>query len=185
MSMDQITAIKIADLRSKKIRRVANVAYGDGLLTAFFAFTCFLCVFSDIITLPLGIGLAYVAYTSLRNAAAIRKFDVKAPRRLALNQGVLAAIVILYSLYELWVASKGGGVGKAFADPDLAQFIDMKDAQRMAWNISLALYGGVIGGTILVQGLTAAYYFSRTHIIEEFLEVTPKWVVDFRKTIPR
>jgi hypothetical protein len=55
----------------------------------------------------------------------------------------------------------------------------------MAWNISLALYGGVIGGTVLVQGLTAAYYFSRTHIIEEFLEVTPKWVVDFRRTIPR
>ncbi len=194
MTLDQITAIKVADLRAKKIRRIAGVAFGDGIMTAFFAFTCFLCVFSDIVTLPLGIGLAYVAWTSLRNASALKKFDIKAPRRLAINQIVLAGLIILYSLYEMWVNSHGGGL-EASIMSSLGSSAELQQAglspedirkqlDEYRW-IPLALYGGVIGGTVVFQGLAAVYYYSRTHIIEEFLEITPKWVVDFRRKIPR
>jgi hypothetical protein len=186
MNLDQITAIKIADVRAKKIRRIAATAYSDGAFTAFFAFCCLCCICFGWVNLVLAIAFGAVAYISFKNAAAVRKFDIRAPRRLALNQFFLAGIIILYCLLNMGMALWAPSSDSAQVGQLLAQLgIEANDIAGQVRTYTIGFYGLVILGTVVTQGLMAAYYFSRTHLIEEFLEVTPKWVVDFRRTIPR
>ena len=47
----------------------------------------------------------------------------------------------------------------------------------MRW-VTVAVYGGVIVGSLIVQGLTALYYFTRAGLIRKFLLQTPPWAID-------
>jgi hypothetical protein len=60
--------------------------------------------------------------------------------------------------------------------PELKEMLgDMNDMMR--WG-TIVVYGGVIVGSVIVQGLTAMYYFTRAGLIRTFLQQTPPWAVD-------
>ncbi|HVX85123.1 MAG TPA: hypothetical protein VH253_09935 [Phycisphaerae bacterium] len=186
MTLDQITAIKIADVRAKKIRRLAGVAMGDATTTAFFAFCCFCCVCLGWINLVLGIAFAIVAFIAFKNARAIRQFDTKAPKRLALNQLLLLAIITAYCIFQMLAALWSTAPVSPDLSDALAQYgVAPADIAPKIREYTMGFYALVILGSVLTQGLTAAYYLSRAHLIDDFLASTPQWVVDFRRTIPR
>jgi hypothetical protein len=186
MTLDQITAIKIADVRAKKIRRLAGVAMGDATTTGFFAFCCFCCVCLGWINLVLGIAFAIVAFIAFKNARAIRQFDTKAPKRLALNQLLLLAIIAAYCLFQIAVfLYSGSKIPPDLADVMAQAGLSTADVAAQYPRLLIGFYLVVILGSVLTQGLTAAYYLSRAHLIDDFLATTPQWVVDFRRTIPR
>ena len=48
-------------------------------------------------------------------------------------------------------------------------------------DMTLTAYGIVIVLTLLFQGLNARYYFLRVQQLKDYLEQTPKWVVDMQR----
>ena len=47
--------------------------------------------------------------------------------------------------------------------------------------ISLGIYGGLIAGTLIFQGLNSLYYFTRRKHVEAYLRETPQWVVELQR----
>jgi len=48
----------------------------------------------------------------------------------------------------------------------------------------LLIYGGLILGTLLFQGLNAWYYFTRGKHVQTYLDATPSWIIDLQRTVP-
>ena len=47
--------------------------------------------------------------------------------------------------------------------------------------ISILVYGCIIVISIIFQGLTSWYYFSRARHLRDYLDQTPQWVVQMRE----
>ena len=52
---------------------------------------------------------------------------------------------------------------------------------ELQWQLTLAIYGAVIVGAIVFQGLNAVYYFTRAKHLSAYLDETPDWVVDVQR----
>jgi len=186
LSPAQYAEIETANLRIKKIRRAAAVARVDGVIAAVFAVVAVLSFCLGWEGPVLGVIIGVIAWNSFRGATRLTKLDPTAPRRLAMNQVYLATTIILYAVYELYVGLAGNpAVGKALASsgalPDDLD-VDMPSLVRL---IYWTLYGGVIVGTILFQGLTARYYFSRRKFLNAYLHDTPAWIVQLQSRPPQ
>jgi hypothetical protein len=186
LTPDQLREIALAQQRAKKIRTAATVAKTDGVITALFAGVCLLSFCMGIEGPILGAALTYVAFTSFRAAAKLRQFDIATPLQLALNQVLLAAAIITYAAYELWVTAQGrsGLVKAVVGDTDygaLGMESMVGGLETSAVLLARTVYVLLIIGTITAQGLTAWYYYSRRKIIADYLAKTPPWVVEFQK----
>ena len=179
-SPEQLREVALAQQRGKKIRRAVTTAKIDGGITAFFAGVCMLSSFLGIEGPILGVILGAVAFNSFRNAGKLAKFDRAAPAKLAMNQVYLAGAVILYALYELHANLTGSASGHL---AELAGMGDMgADIAGLERTVIWAVYGGLIAGTILAQGLTGLYYFSRAKLVQEYMDQTPAWVAELQAT---
>ena len=184
LSPDELAELANAQQRARKIHRAAKVARFDGTILAFFAL---MAVFSFCLGWEgpvLGVALGAVAFNSFRCASRLERFDIAAPSLLAMNQLYLAAAIILYALYALHSGLTGtsqltksliGDLDALGADPSLKWLLE--------GGIYWLLYGGLIVGTILAQGLMGLYYATRRRAVVEYLEQTPQWVIDMQKAI--
>ncbi len=170
---------------SRKVERAANVAKFDAWCTAVFAgATLAYCVIGaafgsfHLVSWIVGLGMAVIARTAFRGERELRQFDERGPRRLGLNQLAFAALIVVYCAWQIYKALTGQG---EYAEvirqaPELGEMLgDMDDLMR--W-VTVAVYGGVIVGSLIVQGLTALYYFTRAGLIRKFLLQTPPWAID-------
>jgi hypothetical protein len=182
LNPSHLAELQLADKRSRKIRRAATVATIDASLSAFFtALTALSAILSPsaiLLAIPLGI----VTFNSFRGAKRLRALDLTAPKFLALNQLALAAILITYASISIYLASRGSsGFSSAVnSEPTLAPML--ANIQQLYWIISLAIYGSLIVGTILAQGLAALYYLSRKKHLQEYINATPPWILQLQKT---
>jgi hypothetical protein len=187
LTPEQLSEIARAKQRGVKLQRAVRVATTDAWITAIFAVGAILTSCGGIDQLAIGIALAWVAFTSFRGVAGLKRFDRSAPGRLAFNQVFLASAIILYAAYELWLVSTGkSALLQALAGNtsygDLGDMGQTADNLRglVVWALKLT-YVLLIFGTIVGQGLTALYYRSRRQILDAYLEQTPQWVVDLQK----
>jgi hypothetical protein len=44
------------------------------------------------------------------------------------------------------------------------------------------IYGGLIVGTVIVQGLESIYYATRAKYLRDYLDQTPQWVIDLNRS---
>ena len=61
---------------------------------------------------------------------------------------------------------------------ELSDALGSVDLEGLYKQISVAFYGSIIAGSVLMQGLTAWYYFSRRKHIEACVRETPAWALD-------
>jgi hypothetical protein len=47
--------------------------------------------------------------------------------------------------------------------------------------IAELIYGSLIAGTLIFQGLNALYYFTRAKLLRAYLAETPAWVVELQR----
>jgi len=183
LTPEQMQEIQRAKERAKKVLRAATVAKVDGGITAFFAVGALASFFMGIEGFLLGLALSLVAYKSFLGAKRLAQFDRTAPQYLALNQILLAASIILYAAYSL----HQGLSGKNDLASQLGTLNDPSanniagDIQNIYQLIYWVLYGGLIVGTIVAQGLAALYYGSRAKFVRAYLDETPQWVVDLQR----
>ena len=183
--MDQLA---LAKLRAKKVRKACSVATVNGcILVVFSGFSLLLALIGvmfgefDIIGLGMGAGLALLAWNEFRGRAMLRRFELYGCHVLGWNQLSLMAMVIVYAAWMLAGALWGPGpYDEAIASESMlaGPLGSINDLYRM---ISMAIYGGLIAGTLIFQGLNSLYYFTRRKHVEAYLSETPRWVVELQR----
>lgn len=186
LTPEQLEAVRIANERARKIRRTATIARTDGGITALFAVCAILSFCMGWEGPVLGVILGAVALNAFRGAKRLVAFDADAPAILALNQLYLAGAIILYALYELHAGLSGSSGLLATMGLSEHELDSAVSSPFLLWilkgGIYWLIYGGLIVGTILAQGITALYYRARSKNLDQFLKETPRWVIDVLAT---
>ncbi len=179
----QLEAISHARRQGRKITRAAGIAAVSGWTMAFFAFVTILTGLFSIVSLLLGAGLAVVAYVELRGSRGLRGFDDTAPFKLGLNQIALGVLVTLYCSWGIWHALTGPSPYDSHltAGGETARLVESIDQMNRAF--TSVFYAILIGVSVIAQGCTALYYFTRRRHIIAYLEKTPEWVIEILRTV--
>ncbi len=133
----------------------------------------------DVIGLVMGVGLAMVAWNEFRGRARLLRFELRGCRVLGWNQLGLMAMVIGYAVWMLGKALWGANPYEEAMAGETMLAGPLGSIGQLYKTISLAIYGGLIAGTLVFQGLNSLYYFTRRKHVEAYLRETPQWVVEF------
>ena len=183
--MDQLAH---ARLRAKKVRKAGGVAMANGCILAMFAGGSFLFAAAsalfgefDVTGLVMGVGLTLLAWNEFRGRAMLGRFELRGCRVLGWNQLGLMALVTGYAAWMVGQALWGPNqYGEAIArEPMLAGPLGSID--QLHKTISLVVYGGLISGTLIFQGINSLYYFTRRKHVESYVRETPEWVVELQQ----
>ncbi len=149
---------------ARKVLNAAKLAAFNGWAFGISAALSLLFALSSGTALVVGAGLAIVAWNELRGRKLLLRFDSRGPRLLGWNQLGLMGLLIAYCLWSIYAGLTGTTPELDALIKELEPLIGSTgDLQR---TLTLAVYGGVITGTIIFQGLNALYYFTRTKHVQ-------------------
>ena len=188
LTSEHLDQLALAKLRAKKVAKACRVAMTNGCILAIFSGCSLLMALIgamfgefDILGLGMGAGLALLAWNEFRGRAMLRRVELRGCRVLGWNQVALMAMVIGYAAWMLGKAVWGPNpYDEAIARESLlaGPLGSINDLYQM---ISMAIYGGLIAGTLIFQGLSSLYYFTRRKHVEAYLRETPEWVLDLQR----
>lgn len=177
LSADHLRILAEAQLRARKVRRAASVATVSGWSMACFAgLTLLAVVFGDVEALVLGVLLGAIAFNELRGAAMLRRFDLRAARRLGFNQIALGVLIVAYASWSLAASLKSPALqrlGGSTGDPSTDALV-----RDLTTAVTYGLFGGMAIVGIVAPGLTAWYYFTRAGHVRRMVKDTPAWAVE-------
>ena len=188
LSPEQLDQLAQAALRAKKVLKAGGVAMFNGCTAAFFAGCCLLFVGIsallgevDAAGLVMGVALGLVAYHEFKGRRLLRRFDLRGPRLLGWNQVCLMVLLMGYCGWQIANAClRANPYTEAMErEPMLADTLG--PIGELYLMLTLAVYGGVIVGTAVFQGLNAAYYFTRGRHLRAYLDETPDWIVEIQR----
>ena len=180
-SPEHLRELELARTRFRKIRRAAGVATFNGwTVGAFAAFSLLIGLFS-LTSLLIGAALAVVAWNEFAGAKMLRRLDTRAPRRLALGQLGLCGVLITYALWSIYSFQTGPSPYEAALAAGGQATAIVGSIEQFQKTITFAVYGGLIVGSILFQGGTAWYYFSRGKHIRAYATQTPAWIIELER----
>lgn len=125
-------------------------------------------------TLVVGIGLAIVAYNEFRGRKHLLAFDLRGPRLLGGNQLGFFGLLTGYSLWKIHAALSG-------PNPYQDQLSMLGSVGDLYTVVVVAVYVGVILFSLIFQGFTALYYFTRHKHLKNYLEQTSPWIIDLQR----
>jgi hypothetical protein len=139
----------------------------------------------DLSLSPMGLALGGVAWNEERGRRQLHAADVRAPRRLVLNQVALFVVVLAYCGHGAYVAWTGPNVMDALLlnHPELPDVLGeatssggthVDELSQWGRTAALFVYGAIAAGSLVVQGLTALYYSSLRRTVEA-LAAAPAW----------
>jgi len=185
--LDEAQLLALAETRqlTKKLRLARGVA-----LTNVVSLACFAILSVGLGALEgtvsfVGLALGVLAWNEERGRAGLLAEDPRAPRRLALNQLLLLATVLVYSAWNMYVTWTGPDPLDALlqASPELSEVLKQTSSESgqsfgdlggLARSATLVTYAAVAAGSVLVQGWTAYYYASLRRTVEA-LSRAPLW----------
>ncbi|MEQ8769613.1 MAG: hypothetical protein RIB60_03780 [Phycisphaerales bacterium] len=186
LSPEHFVQLRQSNRRARKLRGASRFASVSGWTT----------MFAGILTLPFAIGngtllalalaLCAIGYHELALRRSLRKLEASAPGMLALNQLLLAGVLIGYAVWKLLNAEGGAGmISTAFADPAIANEPALANLttqmESLQQTVVYGIYGGLILAVALVQGLAIRYYLSRRRHLRQFVSETPAWVITLHR----
>jgi hypothetical protein len=172
----QYQEIERATELARPVRRASRVAAFNGWTTAVFAALSAPFAISGLVALLIAVGLTVVAVMEFRGRRGLLKFDPNAATRLGWNQTGFMVLIVAYCVWMLL-----GGAPNISERPDIAQLLGA-EGRALYKTIVVAVYGTVIALTVVFQGGNAIYYFTRRKYVEAYLQQTPQWVQDFRRS---
>ena len=106
--------------------------------------------------------------------------DSRAPALLGWNQVGLMLLIGGYCGWTILEAYQGtGSTSQAIADVGiLSQMQGSYDVDGMVQDLTVLIYGAVIGATVICQGGNALYYFTRGKWLAVYVEETPRGAMD-------
>ncbi|MFQ5536829.1 MAG: hypothetical protein ACE5GJ_05190 [Gemmatimonadota bacterium] len=175
LSEEQQQAFRAAMERSRSFMGAAKVAAFNGWTLGVIAAVSILFGFMSFTGLVMGVLLGVVAWNEFRGRRMIRSLNPAGFRLLGRNQLALMGLIILYCLVSIYRVGTGG-------TPDLADLeAVIGPTEDLVRQLSFLVYGLVILGTVIAQGLNARYYFRRGALLEGYLRETPAWIVELQR----
>ena len=175
---ENLGQLQAARTDMRKLRRAVSVATFDGWTLGIFGALTVLMGLTDPTNLVLGIAMVAAALVELRSVPRLRMLDPAIPKRLAINQLAMGAVLLLYAGWRMVVTLRSGAgelMSLAGTDPQVRQIIEPFDGlMRM---VTLAVYCGMMVIAIFGQGGMALYYFSRGRHLQDYLTRTPPWII--------
>jgi hypothetical protein len=152
-----------ADRSARKVLGAAKVAGFNGWAIGGCAALSLLSGLSSMALLPVGLGLAIVAWNELRGRKMLLRFEPRGPRLLGRNQLGLMALVVGYGLWSIYLGLTGTTQLTVLLEELEPVF---GPTGHLQGSLTLALYGGVILLSLIFQGLNALYYFTRAEHVQ-------------------
>ena len=188
LTPEHLRALMLADQRGKKLRSAAGVAMFNGICIGVFSSLSLLVVMGeamfgefDWVGVIMGIGLGVISWNEFRGRKLLQQFNPRAPAVLGWNQLALLGLIVAYAAWMMGVALLGANPYDEVMrrEPMAAQMLgDIGSLYKM---LTLAVYGALIVGTLIFQGLNSLYYFTRARILRGYLAETPAWVVQLQR----
>jgi hypothetical protein len=181
-SEENLRQLSAARGAARKIQRAVSVANFDGWTLAACGALTIGVGLGDVPSMAAGVVLGAIAFVELRSAAQLKRLKMEAIRTLSINQLVLAALIILYAIWRLYVTSKPGYFSSSIPELNDPQFAPMMGSvNNLAQTASRALYGGLIAIAIFAQGGLAWYYHTRGKRLKAYLAHTPEWIITLQR----
>ena len=177
-------ALSFANTRTRKIRKAASVAAFNGWVTVIFAVCSAPFALFSVAGLIVTAGLFVVAYNEFQGRRRLLQFDPLAGAFLGRNQIGFLLLIIAYCVWMIvqGLTTTGPFAAELAAKPELAEALGPLDEFDHLYRfLVLTLYGTVIVLSVVFQGLTAFYYFSRRKYVEDYVRETPQWVMDVQR----
>ncbi len=193
LTAEHLHQLAAADLRAKKLRKAGGVAMFNGIAIATFSGFSLLCGLVELaldgfdiskldwLTFVMGIGLGLIAWNEFRGRQRLRQFDPRGPRVLGWNQIALLGLIVAYAAWMMGVALLGPNPYAEIIRQEPLAADMLGGIGDLYTKMSIAVYGGLILGTLLFQGLNALYYFTRAGLLRSYLAETPAWVVELQR----
>ena len=188
LSQEHYRQLTLANERAKKVRKAANVAGFNGWVTAIFAVLSAPFALFSIVGFLVTVALSVVAYNEFRGRKRLLQFDSTSTTLLGWNQVGFLAMIILYSVWMLFVGltSEGPFAAEMAAKPELAAALgDLGEFDYIYRILVVAVYGTVILLSVVFQGVNAMYYFTRRKHLEQYMRETATWILDLQRATVR
>jgi hypothetical protein len=176
LSPEQQRQLAEANQRARKIMGAARMAAFNGWTIGSIAAVSVLFGLFSRTALVMGIAMGFVAWNEFRGRTLLRAFDPEGARLLGKNQVGLLVVIVIYCLWSIYITTTG-------ENPEMAEIEAMiGDISDLVTELTVMVYGIVIGVSVLFQGLNARYYFARQRLIREYVQQTPDWVVKLQRS---
>jgi hypothetical protein len=192
LTHEQLQEVSEARQRWRRVQRAVRFATFSAWTMAVIAAGALLIGVFDRTSAVMGLLLTGVAVNEFIGASKLRRAQLAGPMLLGWNQLLLLAVIGGYCFYQIFMVQPAPLVSdprvlEMLEDPALRQelraqlgpgIMDLIDKPDTTYRL---FYMVVIAGSLLMQGLTALYYFSRRRVVMAYLNATPAWVVEVQR----
>ncbi len=184
MSRDDYRELSDAKLRFKKVRAAARVAAFNGWSIGVIAALSAPFALFSVAGMVMAVGFTAIAFIEFRGRRRLLQYDPSGATLLGWNQVGLLTLIVVYCLWQLWTGLSGPSplAAELEAQPELGDALgSLDEVDSLYRSVVIAFYGLVIALTAVVQGLNAAYYFTRRKHVVACLRDTPQWVMGIER----
>jgi hypothetical protein len=182
LTPENLNELQLARQRLKGIRRAVSAGRFEGYSIAICGGLSFLAGIGSLTSMAGGALLLGVGIVEVYMVGQLRKLDLRAPRFLAANQLVLAALIVLYacwSLHSSGSSSSADTTGMSASDVQaMNQMIG--PVNEIAHSVSVLLFGSLLIAAVFEGGM-AWYYYSKAEPLREYLAETPEWILQMQR----
>lgn len=115
-------------------------------------------------------------------AKLIRRLEPDVTKRLAINQLIFGALLMIYACSSMWTAlHEPSDIDKELSSQGVDATQMLGSVGQLEHTITVALYASVIVAAILGCGGMAWYYVTRRKYIVNYLREAPPWIIDLQK----
>ena len=179
LSTEHFQELSRADDRAKLIRKAARVASFNGWTTAIIAALSAPFALFSVAGFLVTVVLALVAWNEFRGRNLLNKFNPKAAMLLGWNQIGFLAMIVLYCGWMMYtgINDSDSALSEFTSNPELSELLGSPEQVSSLYELLVySVYGSVIVLSVIFQGLTALYYFTRRKHIEAYVRATPEWI---------
>jgi len=181
LSQENLRELQTARNSLRKVRRAVTTAKFEGYSVAICGVLTSLMGYGSFGQILGGIVLTVIGVIEIYGASRLGQLDAKAGRILTVNQLTLAALILLYALWNIF--------GEVMHPADAAdlQGLSTSDSQVMgdvtgiAHEVTMIMYAGMIAAAVVEAGM-ARYYHSRGVYLVRYLAETPAWIISMQKS---
>jgi hypothetical protein len=183
LTPENLQQLQSARAAMKKIRRAVNAARLEGYSVAIFGAISFVFSIGSVSGMLFSAILTAIGVIEITAASKLVRLDLRAPRILAVNQLALAALILLYALWNIYTEVAHPNADLAGLSPSDIQAMNQLGVSGYidaGHQIMILVYIGLILAA-LIEAAMALYYHTRAQHLRQFLNQTPPWIVSMQQ----
>lgn len=177
LSPEHMAELTAGTAALRRAGRAAGVARFSGWTLWVFAAITALGGLTDPVSLATASGLGVAAWSELKGAGQVKRFDASGPKRLVANQLVLLGLIVVYAGVNIWRALQAGPPAGLEPTGDASVDQLLGEIGEMSKMITLGVYACLVAVGVPVQLVMAGYHARRGRQMIECVARTPEWVV--------